>query len=429
MSNQPADRNSGQSGSSWAEAERQRDAEVQKAIQNAEGKGLSGICSRHHYWGPWLLIRCSDADKGARPAGPPTYTSPDILIESSDPQGRAVPGEPNFVWARVWNLGRFRAAPVKLDFYWANPAVGLGPGFVNPISGNSPEWVQVPPLSSLWVKCQTPWIPTYLNNGHECLFVNCDDYLLDPIVYPSQPVLDRHAGQRNITVIPAAPGEMIKFNLEFNNIFPYLSTATLSFRSSHLQLTRPVEGLFAFNDAVGQMVAFGLAAPAIRASVRRRQAIRATRPLSVWRPPECDDSDQRPAPGLVVEIDRPDEALTVATEIGEHTQIRVYPGADAYVGELFLARNGSPWTVPLPPTAQLQQLAMRAFEQRQLAVEITVPGGAQPGEFFVCHVTQDNDGIPVGGYAIVIHIVQDPEHRASGHHRASASTHDRREER
>src|SRR2546421_11043000 len=82
---------------------------------------------------PFLLIRYSTTDLGARPIPPgvPFWSSPDIWVESSDPAGNPVAGEPNFLHARIFNLGAFQAAPVQVDFYWANPALGLGPANMN----------------------------------------------------------------------------------------------------------------------------------------------------------------------------------------------------------------------------------------------------------------------------------------------------------
>jgi hypothetical protein len=394
--------------SSWEDAQRQRDEDVQKAIREREckGGGLGDIQTRHHYWGPWLLIRGSTADTGARPvpSNQPYWASPDIIVESGDPQGRAIAGRPNFVWARIWNLHRALAAPVRVDYYWANPAVGLGPGHVNSISGDKPEWVMVPPLSSVWVKCKQPWVPTFLNDGHECLFVNCDNHLLDPIIHPSEPMLDRHAGQRNVTVLQAPPGAKVPFRLEFNNIFPHATTAVLTLRSHHLALTQPVEGLFAFNEALSLLVAHGITVPAVRASAQRRAAILATRPLSIMRSAETQTSPERVA---VREIAQDRGLASIVSSIDERSAILVYPDADAYIGRLYLAREASTrGQCCAPPMTRLHEVPMRAFEQRYLTLELGIPDGARPGEFIVFHVMQENDGFQLGGYTVVIHVVE-----------------------
>src|SRR5712691_1626995 len=99
-------------------------------------------------WTPWLLIPYSLSDFGLRPipVGEQFWESPDIWIESNDPNGNAVAGEENFVHARIWNLGMALAAPVQVDFYWANPALGLDQTSWNKINKKDgkdrPEWVE-----------------------------------------------------------------------------------------------------------------------------------------------------------------------------------------------------------------------------------------------------------------------------------------------
>ena len=53
---------------------------------------------------PWLLIRYSATDLGARPLPPGTvfWASPDIWVESSDPLGNPVAGQDNFLHARLY---------------------------------------------------------------------------------------------------------------------------------------------------------------------------------------------------------------------------------------------------------------------------------------------------------------------------------------
>ena len=154
---------------------------------------------------PWLPIRYSATDLGARPLPPGTvfWASPDIWVESSDPLGNPVAGQDNFLHARLFNLGAFPAAPVKVDFYWADPSLGLGPGTMNLVGS---EWVEVPSLSSVDVRCSESWKPVVVNDGHECVMVNCSNHVLDPIWHPFQPTLDRHVAQRNLHVVTAQPG-------------------------------------------------------------------------------------------------------------------------------------------------------------------------------------------------------------------------------
>lgn len=184
----------------WAEIEEKR--EKQEQARRRVWVDWVKQNDRRAPYSPWLIIPSDLSDYGQRPLPPktPFYASPFISVESPDPSGRPLAGAKNFLLAKVFNLGAASAAPTKVDFFWADPSVGLGPSDFTLIGT---EWVEVQPLSSTVVKCKTPWIPTYLNNGHECVMVNCDNHILDPILAPFQPWSDRHVGQRNLAVLPA----------------------------------------------------------------------------------------------------------------------------------------------------------------------------------------------------------------------------------
>lgn len=150
---------------------------------------------------PWLLIPVNPGDYGVRPlpSGTPYWGSPFIGVISPDPSGAPLAGAENQVFARVFNLGASTAAPVMVRFYWADPSVGLGTANAHFIGEIMAE---IPPLSSHIVTCPTPWVPTFLNDGHECLFASVT-HVMDPITAPFAPWADRHFGQRNLSVLPA----------------------------------------------------------------------------------------------------------------------------------------------------------------------------------------------------------------------------------
>lgn len=156
---------------------------------------------------PWLLIPAALTDFGQRPlvSGQPYWASPYIGVFSPDPSGKPLAGAPNTVWARVFNLGASTSAPTMLRYYWADPSVGLGAADAHLIGE---VMVEVKPLSSAVVPCPKPWVPTYLNGGHECLFVTAENPVFDPIQAPFKPWLDRHVGQRNMQVVPAVAQAM-----------------------------------------------------------------------------------------------------------------------------------------------------------------------------------------------------------------------------
>jgi hypothetical protein len=119
--------------------------------------------------------------------------------------GTAVAGKPNTLWARVWNLGLAPAVNVRVEFYWCNPSLGInsvnahfiGAAYVD--LGN-----RVSTNASQIVKCPQTWIPSFENDGHECLVVRVFEPLLDPVSNSVWEVTkDRHTGQRNIAVVEA----------------------------------------------------------------------------------------------------------------------------------------------------------------------------------------------------------------------------------
>ncbi len=158
-------------------------------------------------YSPWLVVPAALTDFGQRPltSGMPHWSSPFIGVYSPDPSGMPLAGAANTVWARVFNLGAATSAPTMLRYYWCDPSVGLGAADAHPIGE---VMVEVKPMSSVVVPCPTPWIPAYLNNGHECLFVSADNAVFDPIQAPFKPWQDRHVGQRNVQVLPAVAQAM-----------------------------------------------------------------------------------------------------------------------------------------------------------------------------------------------------------------------------
>jgi hypothetical protein len=130
--------------------------------------------------------------------GDPSVT-PDL---PPGPGGAIRAGVANTVYAHVWNLGLAPIVGVRVEFYWVDPSIGINPAGLHLIGTTS---VDLAPRVSLechrLVKCRTPWIPEFVNGGHECLFVRISS-LGDPIG-PNEwnPSLNRHVGQRNVSVI------------------------------------------------------------------------------------------------------------------------------------------------------------------------------------------------------------------------------------
>jgi hypothetical protein len=172
---------------------------------------------------PYLFLRANPADLGKRPVvSAPFWESPDIFILAGVHPALApdVPpslgqeaqsGEVNTIYAHLWNFGNAAANEVVVEFYWVNPSLGISSDSVNLIAQTFTSLgAKGSGRSHAVVKCPKPWVPTYVNGGHECLLVRVWD---NPADLPGEPTFDaswnRHIGQRNIHVVPP-PGLQAK---------------------------------------------------------------------------------------------------------------------------------------------------------------------------------------------------------------------------
>src|SRR5713226_432877 len=140
--------------------------------------------------------------------GNPWYLSPDVWTVPGDdpegPPGLPIVGRPAYIWAKVRNNGSNAVTNATVRFYWANPSIGfnrttatlVGSAFVNLGPGGIQD-----------VLCLTPWVPIFVNQGHECVLAEA--------FHPSDPLppgqdfnasSDRHVAQRNLSVLMAAGG-------------------------------------------------------------------------------------------------------------------------------------------------------------------------------------------------------------------------------
>lgn len=149
--------------------------------------------------------------------GDPWWLSPDLwVVPGTDPTGTPgtpVAGQTAFLWARVHNTGSDPVENAMVNFYWANPATAfdrttanhVGTSFVSLLAGATQE-----------VLCLSPWVPSFMNGGHECILAEAYDPSADPL--PPGPDFnvptDRHVAQRNLAVLAVAPGKLT-FQLAF----------------------------------------------------------------------------------------------------------------------------------------------------------------------------------------------------------------------
>ena len=165
---------------------------------------------------PFLFIRANAGDLGARPVVGPFWESPDILLLAGvDPAvappvppelgQTALAGRPNTLYAHVWNFGLAQAPNVVVEFYWCDPALGIGAAGAHLIGDTVVALgARGSGRSHAVVKCPTPGYPTFVNGGHECLLVRVWDETSDGLGTPPWDAsLNRHVGQRNIHVVAA----------------------------------------------------------------------------------------------------------------------------------------------------------------------------------------------------------------------------------
>lgn len=352
---------------------------------------------------PWLLIRYSPTDIGARPipSGQNYWKSPDIWVESSDPDGNAVAGEANFVHCRVFNLGMAAALPVQVDFYWADPSIGLDAPHMHPIGT---EWVTIQPWQSRIVKCQTPWVPEFVNNGHECLKVNCSNWVLDPIQQPFKTRLDRHVGQRNVTVLAAAPGGTAKMMVFANNLFPIAADLRVT---AQMRTLRPTKAALELPRRVMLRELATMAVPGVNDDWEIEQrfaagAVPAQTRAALARLGRHAHAQLRQRAPLATALPA---TPTVGAHLLEHSRT-IVPAKDSGALCDFFGADGkfSPGAVcgTCGPEADLIGFAAKPFEQRQIALEIGVPPDAREGDVVVADILLRTDRHIIGGYTAVV---------------------------
>jgi hypothetical protein len=193
---------------------------------------------------PYLVMRATSGDRGGRPLNGVFWESPDIYVVPNQPAdnaplrpatqgGVAQANVPNTLYAHIWNLGKSPVYRVRVEFWWFDPSLGFSRGAGNFVGAAYldlgdrftlyEDWTEVSGPAGAWVsrgchaivRCPQTWVPTYLNNGHECLVVRVGDTLFDPVAPQSfSPAADRHVGQRNIAVVQAASPAELSLDLD-----------------------------------------------------------------------------------------------------------------------------------------------------------------------------------------------------------------------
>jgi len=348
---------------------------------------------------PFLLLRYAKTDMGVRPitAASRFWETPYIWVESSDPYGNPVAGESNYLHALVFNGGAFQAAPVKVDFYWADPSLGLGPASMNYIGT---EWVMIDSLGSFDVRCSAAWIPTVVNDGHECVMVNTSCALADPILQPFQPLLDRHVGQKNLHVVPGHAGQTLMYTLQVNNIFPIPMQTTIAVRFDQMAVIRgagdfplhQLGGLAATDDLRTAHPGLDLTDIYVRHSDAHRIAQRSA---------VLERHSRTSAPRFFTPLEGMGMAISVESR-GPRGMMQS-TGMGRFAGDLLTSLDTFR---EMPGTGYegraIQDFMLEPFALQSVDVQLQVPTNAEPGQIFIARLSQHAGPLTVGGYSIVV---------------------------
>ncbi|SDX32017.1 hypothetical protein SAMN05444487_11420 [Marininema mesophilum] len=175
--------------------------------------------------------------------GSPWYLSPDIWTVSGDDPlgtpGQPIVGQPCYIWARVHNNGKDAIQNANVRFYWANPAVGFNRKTANFIGK---AYVSLAGSETREVLCLSPWNPSFVNNGHECVMVEAS-HPYDPLQagLTFNVTTDRHVAQRNLTVLRLRKGNAhFTLRFELHNPSRLAQTYRITSRVGHLKEIKPL---------------------------------------------------------------------------------------------------------------------------------------------------------------------------------------------
>lgn len=143
-----------------------------------------------------------------RDGNPYWYLSPDIwVVPGNDPSGSPgspIAGQTAYLWARVANSGSTDANSVRVDFYWANPALQVTRSNATLVGS---AFADVPAGGTQDALCLVPWTPAIVNDGHECL-VAVANHTGNPLPSPLPDAFDPptypQVAQKNLTVLVAS---------------------------------------------------------------------------------------------------------------------------------------------------------------------------------------------------------------------------------
>jgi len=345
---------------------------------------------------PYLLIRSVLGDRGDRPINVAFWESPDIWTAPGDPAtspavpashgGTLVVGQPNTVYAHVWNLGFAPLAGVRVEFYWFNPSLAIDGTHANfigtavcELSGRGMAG------SHKLVKCPKPWVPVMQNGGHECLIARVSGFG-DPVGGNEwSPWLNRHVAQRNVSVVTTgAPAVNLVHSLNATRLL-----------TGHLQLIQlgTNEGKLATQIVAPKLRVSDQVSTHLLGEITALGDITLARPTSV------------PA-GMLAPIH------VLAHGVNNPAPVMGQPGAVAVIRPATVLGNFRPVApavapAPVPPAVRAPAAAAVHVADLLNAVGRLHDGseglGAPPaGEAYVLRMATYNGTQLVGGYTLVV---------------------------
>lgn len=182
--------------------------------------------------------------------GVPWYLSPDIWVTPDDPTGppgMPVAGDPAYVWTRVHNTGDAPAIDATVTFYWANPSIGFDRTTATKIGTAN---VSLNPGANTEVLCLTAWVPTFVNDGHECLLAEVFQAGTAPMSTAFDVPSDNRVAQRNLAVLATPPRRIAYFAFEVHNPDRVGRVVTVRARPGELAELRALRETTGLDDGV-----------------------------------------------------------------------------------------------------------------------------------------------------------------------------------
>jgi hypothetical protein len=136
--------------------------------------------------------------------GNPWWLSPNVwAVQASAPNDPSpgtlapVAGHSYYLKATVRNTEPYRIENAKVDFFWANPTAGISRSTASQVGT---AFASANAGSSVDALCLTPWTPSYINQGHECIVAAVTQpggVATAALDAPN----DVHVAQRNLSVL------------------------------------------------------------------------------------------------------------------------------------------------------------------------------------------------------------------------------------